>query len=289
MGAKTGQIRLRHSYAHNGGNSKEFGGPIYLGDIRLQTCALAARFARVPAYLGNIANVRPTPRVTVMPATPWTTRCGHCSCRTITTCGPISLSIWDCVTNARRSRIRQGFCSSSWFCLERGRRRQDSDPGRLWNLLFADRRQFRSQLCAHRTYRRVSITPRARANRLPSGISARPCPRFRPGRWCPCAVCISGRARAPIYNQFFPTTTLIGYHNGLYNPYSEQWTFGIERRICSQLGTERGLCGLPHVANQSPARCRSADLPSFARLPGRCAPRRRPTAPVLIGFSATAN
>jgi hypothetical protein len=32
-------------------------------------------------------------------------------------------------------------------------------------------------------------------------------------------------------NQFFPTSTLIGYQNGLFSPYSEQWTFGIERQI----------------------------------------------------------
>jgi hypothetical protein len=34
-------------------------------------------------------------------------------------------------------------------------------------------------------------------------------------------------------NQFFPTNTLIGYPNQLLSPYSEQWTFGIERRLAT--------------------------------------------------------
>jgi hypothetical protein len=38
---------------------------------------------------------------------------------------------------------------------------------------------------------------------------------------------------AAYYNQFFPTNTLIGYPNALLNPYSEQWTFGVQRRLAS--------------------------------------------------------
>jgi hypothetical protein len=36
---------------------------------------------------------------------------------------------------------------------------------------------------------------------------------------------------ASYYNRFFPTSTLTGYPNGLYSPYSEQWTLGVERRL----------------------------------------------------------
>jgi hypothetical protein len=32
-------------------------------------------------------------------------------------------------------------------------------------------------------------------------------------------------------DQFFPTSTLIGYQGQLLNPYSEQWTMGVERRL----------------------------------------------------------
>ena len=44
-------------YAHNGGNSKEFGGPIYLGKFTYNTCTQSASFCESQAYLGNIANV----------------------------------------------------------------------------------------------------------------------------------------------------------------------------------------------------------------------------------------
>jgi hypothetical protein len=43
--------------AHNGGNSKEFGGPIFLGKFTYNTCTQAATVCESTAYLNNIANV----------------------------------------------------------------------------------------------------------------------------------------------------------------------------------------------------------------------------------------
>ena len=43
--------------AHTGGNSKEFGGPIYLGSFTYKTCTLPLAVCESPAYLGNLANV----------------------------------------------------------------------------------------------------------------------------------------------------------------------------------------------------------------------------------------
>lgn len=45
-------------YAHTGGNSKEFGGPIYLGQFTYNTCTQALSYCESSAYLGNIANVK---------------------------------------------------------------------------------------------------------------------------------------------------------------------------------------------------------------------------------------
>jgi hypothetical protein len=44
--------------AHTGGNSKEFGGPIYLGQFIYNTCTQSLAFCESSAYLSNIANVR---------------------------------------------------------------------------------------------------------------------------------------------------------------------------------------------------------------------------------------
>jgi Carboxypeptidase regulatory-like domain/TonB dependent receptor len=45
-------------YAHNGGNSKEFGGPIYLGEFQYNACTLSLAACEGPGYLDNIANVK---------------------------------------------------------------------------------------------------------------------------------------------------------------------------------------------------------------------------------------
>ena len=44
--------------AHTGGNSKEFGGPIYLGQFVYNTCTQPLSVCEGSAYLNNIANVR---------------------------------------------------------------------------------------------------------------------------------------------------------------------------------------------------------------------------------------
>lgn len=43
--------------AHNGGNSKEFGGPLFLGKFTYNPCSAAPSFCESAAYLGNINNV----------------------------------------------------------------------------------------------------------------------------------------------------------------------------------------------------------------------------------------
>ena len=45
-------------YAHTGGNSKEFGGPIYLGQFSYNTCTLALAVCESSTFLSNIANVK---------------------------------------------------------------------------------------------------------------------------------------------------------------------------------------------------------------------------------------
>ncbi len=44
--------------SHTGGNSKEFGGPIYLGQFVYNTCTLGLTVCESPTYLNNISNVK---------------------------------------------------------------------------------------------------------------------------------------------------------------------------------------------------------------------------------------
>ncbi len=54
------QLRLGFDviHAHTGGNSKEFGGPIYLGQFVYNTCTQPLAVCESQPYLNNIANVR---------------------------------------------------------------------------------------------------------------------------------------------------------------------------------------------------------------------------------------
>ena len=66
---------------------------------------------------------------------------------------------------------------------------------------------------------------------FPTSIAAAPLPAFPAGAQAPLRSLYVRPGNSSYLNQFFPTNTLIGYQNGLYNPYSEQWTFGVERQI----------------------------------------------------------
>src|SRR6202042_1992774 len=62
MSAAWGQHTIKFGanviVAHTGGDSKEFGGPIYLGEFIYNTCTLALSICESPAYLSSIANVK---------------------------------------------------------------------------------------------------------------------------------------------------------------------------------------------------------------------------------------
>jgi hypothetical protein len=66
---------------------------------------------------------------------------------------------------------------------------------------------------------------------FPASVAAAPLPAFPTGAVEPLRSLYIRPGMASYYNQFFPTSTLIGYPNGLYSPYSEQWTLGIQRRL----------------------------------------------------------
>ncbi len=66
---------------------------------------------------------------------------------------------------------------------------------------------------------------------FPTSVAAAPLPAFPAGAAVPLRSLYIRPGDSAYYNQFFPTSTLIGYQDKLMNPYSEQWTFGVERRI----------------------------------------------------------
>jgi hypothetical protein len=69
---------------------------------------------------------------------------------------------------------------------------------------------------------------------FPTSVSAVPLPEFPSGAIAPVRSLYIRPGERGYLNQFFPTAALIGYPDQLLNPYSQQWTFGIERRIAKR-------------------------------------------------------
>ena len=66
---------------------------------------------------------------------------------------------------------------------------------------------------------------------FPSSIAAAPLPAFPAGGVVPLRTLYIRPGNAAYYNQFFPTSTLVGYPNKLLNPYSEQFTLSIAQEL----------------------------------------------------------
>ena len=173
LSAVRGRHQLRFGgdviVAHSGGNSKEFGGPIYLGQFIYNTCTQALAVCESPAYLGNIANVRS-----------YTQSYGNAH-YTVTD------TLWslfaqddirvrqDLTVNLGLRYERQTFTDSAprasrralGFAYNCARRGHDRDARRVRHLLFADRGQRGGQLGAHRSHGRLQLHRFAGPDRFP--------------------------------------------------------------------------------------------------------------------------
>jgi hypothetical protein len=220
--------------AHTGGNSKEFGGPIYLGSFTFKTCTLSLAACESQAYLGNLANV----------AT-YTQSYGNASYT-------VNDALWavfvqddykirrDLTINLGVRYEQQTFTDS----------REDFAPraGFAYNLHGDGKTVIRggfgiyySQIVDNSQANYALTGPTGVFNYtaapgqigFPTGIAAVPLPAFPAGAQAPLRSLYIRPCESSYLNQFFPTSTLTGYPNQLLNPYSEQWTFGIERQIKS--------------------------------------------------------
>jgi hypothetical protein len=236
LSAATGRHQIRFGVdaiaAHTGGNSKEFGGPIYLGQFVYNTCGLGLSFCESPAYLNNINNVKT-----------YTQSYG----------------------NARytvNDTLFAGFVQDNWrmrpnLTINAGLRfelqtftdsRRDFAPrvGVAWNPRSDGKTVIRSGFGIYYS----QIVDNSEANYaltgptgvfnytappgqigFPTSVAAAPLPAFPEGAPVPLRSLYVRPGDAPYLNQFFPVSTLPAYPDQLVNPYSEQWSFGIERRL----------------------------------------------------------
>ena len=219
--------------AHTGGNSKEFGGPIYLGSFTYKPCTLSLAACESQAYLGNIANV----------AT-YTQSYGNANYT-------VNDVLWamfvqddykirrDLTVNLGLRYEQQTFTDSRLTFAPRAGFAYSPGDGKtvirggfgIYDSQIVDNSEANYALSGPTGVFNYSAAPGQIG--FPASVTAVPLPAFPAGAQAPLRSLYLRPGDAAYYNQFFPVSTLTGYQNKLLNPYSEQWTFGVERQIAA--------------------------------------------------------
>jgi hypothetical protein len=219
-------------HAHNGGNSKEFGGPVTLGQFVFKPCALGLEACESQTYLGNIRNV-----------SSYTQSYGNANYTVDDTLWSAFIQdnyevVPDVTLNLGLRYERQTFTNAT----------RDVAPrfGFAWNVAGTGKTVVRGGFGLY--YSQIpdnafanyaisgpagvfNFTAQPGQVGFPSSISAAPLPAFPSGAVVPVRSIYVQPGRAAYYNQFVPVSQLVGYQNALLNPYAEQWTFGVEHEL----------------------------------------------------------
>ena len=219
-------------HSRTGGDSKEFGGPIYLGRFTYNTCTQTIEVCESQAYLDDISNV----------AT-YTQSYGNADY-------VVDDTLWS-VFVQDDIRVRPNLTVSLGLRYE-GQTFTDSTrnlgprAGFVWDPRGDGRMVFRSGFGIYYS----QVVDNSEANYaltgptgvfnytaapgqvgFPDSIADAPLPAFPPGAQVPLRSLYIRPGEASYYNQYFPTSTLLGYQSGLWSPYTEQWTFGMENQL----------------------------------------------------------
>jgi len=219
-------------HARNGGNSKEFGGPIYDGEFQYNTCTLTAAECESSTYLDNLANVKS-----------YTQSYGNADYVVGDTLAAV-FAQWDAhprsdltlnaglryevqtFTDARDNwSPRVGF---AYNVAGHGTTTVRGGFGIYYSQIIDDSEASYALTGPTGVF---NYTAAPGQPGFPTSVSAVPLPAFPPGAVAPLRSLYLRPGRASYYNQFFPTSTLLGYPGELTNPYNEQWTLGVERQL----------------------------------------------------------
>jgi len=220
------------SYSHTGGNSKEFGGPIYLGELKYNTCTGTVDFCESSSYLDDLGNVAS-----------YTQSYGNANYT-------VGDSLWSMfVQDDFRARndltlnlglryeqqtftdSRKDFAPRVGFAYNwRGQGKTVIRGGYgIYYSQVVDNSEANYALSGPTGVFNYTATPGEVG--FPTSVSDVPLPAFPAGAVAPIRTIYLRPGRAAYYNQFLAVADLIGYPNALLNPYSQQWTLGVERQI----------------------------------------------------------
>ncbi len=219
-------------FAHTGGDSKEFGGPIYLGMFSYNTCTQVLTVCESQAYLGNIANVKS-----------YTQSYGNANYTVNDTLWAMFLQDdWkirpNLTVNLGLRYERQTFTDSNKnFAPRIGFAYNVGSDGKtvirggfgIYYSQIVDNSEANYALTGPTGVFNYTASPGQVG--FPTSVAAAPLPAFPASAVAPLRSLYLRPGDASYYNQFFPTNVLVNYQNGLWNPYSEQWTIGVERQI----------------------------------------------------------
>jgi hypothetical protein len=219
-------------YTHNGGNSKEFGGPIYLGKFTYNTCTQSAAFCESPAFLNNIANVAN-----------YQQSYGNAAYTVDDTLG--ALFVQDDYRVTRELTVNLGLRyeqqtftdSRADFAPRVGFAYDVKGEGKMvvrgsfgiYDTQIVDNSEANYALTGPTGVFNYTAAPGQIG--FPTTVASAPIPAFPAGAQVPLRSLYIRPGQSAYLNQFFPTSTLIGYPDKLLNPYSEQWTIGIEQQL----------------------------------------------------------
>ena len=218
--------------AHNGGNSKEFGGPSYLGVFAYNTCTLALAVCESPSYLGNIGNVKTYSQSYGNAAYTVTDTIFSAFAqddfqvrRDLT----INLGIryeLQTFTDSRKS-----FAPRVGFAYNVGGDGKTVIRGGfgIYYSQIVDNNEANYALTGPTGVFTYVASPGQIG--FPTSVSAVPIPAFPAGAQAPLRSLYIRPGDSANIDQYLQTSTLIGYQSQLLNPYSEQWSLGIERRL----------------------------------------------------------
>ena len=226
-------------FAHTGGNSKEFGGPIYLGKFTYNTCTVAgATAAQIDAYcessafLNNIANVANYQQ-------------SYGNAEYTVNDALYSVFAQDDFRVNEKLAVNLGlryegqtftdahknFAPRVGFDLDvfgTGKTVVRGGYGIYYSQI-VDNEEADYALTGPTGVFNYTAVPGQVG--FPTTVASAPLPAFPASAIAPLRSLYIRPGESTYLNQFFPTSTLVGYPSKLLNPYSQQYTLSVEERL----------------------------------------------------------